>query len=1136
MDSTRRSSSQAKSARPTFIQELESSNLTTAAFLGGKQKDWMTGGNLLLASNMSTGRTSSGPDSSLHAAPIPQHSPQNFISTSQNASPSAPSPSVPSSTGFDRGRFPAQRRRRGGTMSYPNRHSNSAGRAALDKSKPVSPTPRTESSVLSKEDVTHVSNLLPSPSPSIESRRPSHNIVDLEDQTTEAIIGTTGQRTRLEDLIAQHGGIDALETKLREIEKLNNGVQQQGKSPRSEISAEDPPTTIPAVDTDIVSRPESGAAAHSLANPADSTYRSSRTDDQQISLQAVSTEGQPDSTIQKGPLEDPLASEKRVQDRSESITEDSGSCHSSQSGPNDHSLQTIPSTNTTFELEIKLFREKVVHRIATLSGRSLPMSSIERPRLDLLCDACAKTDCFYLSLHQLYCLDSLREHAGSIRLNLQKSHHDGLATLSYLLVRNDELGTAAIRWFSEFPLPINVLHSGRPIFVAAYWKVLACLSKFSTDWQSFHARCEARRCPPLVDELFDIFGAESFTLQRVIFRAIMRDVWPGIQDQCSQQADNVFLHDYKEVMSRRSANPAIDTVEAQQRAVLTAYQKIRHNHHQQNALQKNVRNASYYGQRQANVEAMQHQANQRRGSRTPRTSTVADQSALASVSGNPLGQRNYSNPSFTNTASSIPPSTTDPLPSKNPSAPQYQGARRNPLIDEQRGREAANQSAPTNMSFAPVMLPSNFSRQGPHGSQSNGTRQPPRPLRVQTAPTNADVHQTIQPQFPFPGTPRHLLEVQQQIQTPSFNHAPFIRANPNINQLQANPALNALHQVHVRSPPAVSLTLQGTKNDVSKVYRYIIRVLMPPGELSTTKKHVKWDFDLDKTTFDMLAKDAPGLNGAPPTRTLLPGSISCRVRCIKSTSPARLRSESEWVAADNVWPGSTAIVLNGKALEIRKKSHHGKDLPIDITSYVKEGQNSISTAIIGLPEGSTPKYVIGVEIIQVTERHTIENNIKYSNNLVSRQRILDRFTDTDPDIQVVNSQIIIDLTDPFSAKTCKIPLRGTHCRHTQCFDRDIFLQTRNSKNPKDPCGPDDFRCPICGTDARPQSLVVDCYLMEIRNQLYSRDRFDVKAVILYPSGEWEIKEEEEVTGEQGDGSGKRRRQSVRADVIELDDD
>ena len=59
---------------------------------------------------------------------------------------------------------------------------------------------------------------------------------------------------------------------------------------------------------------------------------------------------------------------------------------------------------------------------------------------------------------------------------------------------------------------------------------------------------------------------------------------------------------------------------------------------------------------------------------------------------------------------------------------------------------------------------------------------------------------------------------------------------------------------------------------------------------------------------------------------------------------------------------------------------------------------------------------------------------------------------------------------------------------------------------------------------------------------------DAKAIILHDSGEWDIKEEEEATGESGDGTGRKtaglaagRKTSasggrLSVPVIELDDD
>ena len=82
-------------------------------------------------------------------------------------------------------------------------------------------------------------------------------------------------------------------------------------------------------------------------------------------------------------------------------------------------------------------------------------------------------------------------------------------------------------------------------------------------------------------------------------------------------------------------------------------------------------------------------------------------------------------------------------------------------------------------------------------------------------------------------------------------------------------------------------------------------------------------------------------------------------------------------------------------------------------------------------------------------------------------------------------------------------------------------------------------------------MMIDSFFQKVRMELKDAGRLDAKAIILHASGDWEIKEEEEATGESGDGTGKRSsvpvtasargsasasRQSVPREVIDLDDE
>ena len=93
-----------------------------------------------------------------------------------------------------------------------------------------------------------------------------------------------------------------------------------------------------------------------------------------------------------------------------------------------------------------------------------------------------------------------------------------------------------------------------------------------------------------------------------------------------------------------------------------------------------------------------------------------------------------------------------------------------------------------------------------------------------------------------------------------------------------------------------------------------------------------------------------------------------------------------------------------------------------------------------------------------------------------RQRILHKLRSTDPDIEVLQPQIVLDLTDPFTSRIFDVPVRGRDCAYNQCFDFDTFLQTRGSTTKPEPCSAEKFRCPICKSDVRPHVMVVDGYL------------------------------------------------------------
>lgn len=320
-----------------------------------------------------------------------------------------------------------------------------------------------------------------------------------------------------------------------------------------------------------------------------------------------------------------------------------------------------------------------------------------------------------------------------------------------------------------------------------------------------------------------------------------------------------------------------------------------------------------------------------------------------------------------------------------------------------------------------------------------------------------------------------------------------------------NPALTALHQAQARSPKYASIDSTG-KFDGKDAFAFIKHLSVMPKRLSATLNHVKWVFEITKENVDALAEDNESPNNGPPMRTVRKGSQYLRLRCIKVTCDD-ITGESDWVVRKNVWPPGVAALLNDKVLEFRRKAHHGDDIPVDVTRYVKEGENILKIVFSNTRDQADNSYTIGLETIEITDSSTIKQGLTKLDAQDSLKRIL-RPTAVDPEeLEVVGTTVLLDLTDPHTSQMFSVPVRGKTCRHTQCFDLDIFLQTRRRKLQSYPSMPDHFKCPVCGADARPQSLLMDMYFVQLRAELEVMKRLDAKSVILDEHGGWRIKEE-----------------------------
>jgi hypothetical protein len=294
-----------------------------------------------------------------------------------------------------------------------------------------------------------------------------------------------------------------------------------------------------------------------------------------------------------------------------------------------------------------------------------------------------------------------------------------------------------------------------------------------------------------------------------------------------------------------------------------------------------------------------------------------------------------------------------------------------------------------------------------------------------------------------------------------------------------------------------------------------------------------------------------------PVRQVISGSLLYRLKCVEvpTSTISTSMPEDVWVTLETIWPNGVFLAINDNQLEVRRRLHHGKDLTIDLTKYVKEGLNILTCSLLRTMEEMklSKNFAVAVEVVEIISddhikdlpsflkepeaRDTIIKSLNSGLHVTSDGPDADEDKDEDEEIQVVDAHISIDITDPYTARVFELPVRGKTCLHRECFDLQTFLDTRKARtSEKDretaPTSPDEWKCPICKKDARPQKLVVDGFLQQVRKELAERDQLDVKAIRVQADGTWEAvldatkADRRGSTNTEDDGGVTSRRQSL----------
>ncbi|KAF2458096.1 hypothetical protein BDY21DRAFT_363043 [Lineolata rhizophorae] len=784
-----------------------------------------------------------------------------------------------------------------------------------------------------------------------------------------------------------------------------------------------------------------------------------------------------------------------------------------QSGP-------IPTAGTPRGSFSKEYCVGAIHHY--IQARGGHFNIYEHSRLTLLLEAAQTDDHFYLAVHQYMCLAT--SDPSMLPPMLRESEFlKSVPMLSKLLADNAALSPDVVAWFCKFPAPIHDIARLWPqLFETQMTNVQRFAYLANRNWEGLRDRCRERCAPPLCGEIIQELGALSKSLQRVIFTAIYRH-WMPDQNAATDAADDLFRRDQEDYW-KRTVNRLPWTQE-------NARQEFEHYTTQYRNLFWTHRDickqrSAAHQQPQATTAAQPAPAPSQQ--RVPATQPEIGR---ASEGANQIGRRPSQQASPQHNSSPRMPQS-HALPNQN-QAMANSPAQGGTAAAQAIGRPAGG-AVPGPTQGAPDIPGNSFVYQLNHiqlapqlrQGGSMATQVPNRASGAGSPGSAPGVFgvlsalgaRAFRPVRLPPQSPRKL---QGNLLFPPRG---FVRPQPS----QPNPALSGLHQANLRSPTPEGEDDWGNFDPTLRLYQFVTGFAFGPIPLQVCRPTNQWTFNISTKDFGHIPQNEEPLSGLPPIRKINEKSLIYRLRCVHAAS--QLPLESQWVVTDCSWPPILYPEINGHLLHPRLHLHHGKDLPIDISHFVKAGENSLKISINRLPDDKQPlPYAIAIEIVGVKKHATIlqactgPQLIPANEVLANIKQSLKRGVADDDDIAILNKTISIGLFDPFiGSRIFNIPARGATCLHRECFDLDTFLNTRSRRytdRPGCPSAADDWKCPFCKADCRPQSLRVDGFLLAVQRCLKERGKLDTRDIVVDEEGRWrpkpEERAEEPVTGGVG---------------------
>ncbi|RVX74760.1 hypothetical protein B0A52_01037 [Exophiala mesophila] len=325
---------------------------------------------------------------------------------------------------------------------------------------------------------------------------------------------------------------------------------------------------------------------------------------------------------------------------------------------------------------------------------------------------------------------------------------------------------------------------------------------------------------------------------------------------------------------------------------------------------------------------------------------------------------------------------------------------------------------------------------------------------------------------------------------------------------QPRPQETAAHQALSSSPKYNITELDGISTPPERLYRYVEDIIMLPHTFVKETALVRCQVTIPPPLLFTKVMP-PRLVGSflSPESDVMCGSTQFRLKCMKQD----LNSASDPAFLPTFWPALISISVNGTFnLDIRRKAHYGNDQSMDITHLLQDGDNEIVVGISFATREANLTFLVGIEVIRIKSPASVAAMPQHLPSVHVKASIAAAIAangdSDDDDLVVADTGISIFLLDPITSQMCVTPVRSRKCQHRECFDLNAFLLSRTSRvKGRALTDPVQWKCPICNQDARPQNLIIDDFLVQVRESLEKQGLLETRTILVKGNGDWEVR-------------------------------